>query len=594
MQRSRTQVLYHPFLPDSVFVHETGIIVRSHEIRGEQLFADFNKSALLSEIDSYLMAWTSENRLGLPLPSTVDSSEFMIITPEIVRWEIWPLVFECSRENCLRIYKFRNIREVIQNPRCRYCNGRLRQLRYYSAHACGSIKDMYIPRCSVHGYDHIYFEDTGSFRSSVFRCRACGGSVIRRTAQSPCGCGEFLDSTGRSIMRAYTLRDTRTYYSHSISLINLQSSLFNQLQSHPRRGEICIGSYLGFIDNIADILAEAGYSDTKTARLSRGEWEQKEKMYKSMGLTDGEIAVLKKSLGPREEDLAYIEDLDHSIIELGKSRRFIERILLFEPGQIKMITLNTAEISARKLGQMEVADNIVLAKKRSTQMGIDEISVTWNFPIATAAFGYTRTVKERGEGRIRGFARRDLYNGKTPIFAVSTETEAIILTISANKILKWLAERGTYNNALPGNSSDARLEILRIFAHRNENTILAAEIITLIHSMSHCMLRALEDAQSGFAESSLAEWVVPEALTFSIYANSLKSYTLGALWTLINNNALQWLDASREIAWRCENDPLCYQREPRACERCLFLTFGCEMFNEALDRKFLTEFWSMI
>jgi hypothetical protein len=160
------------------------------------------------------------------------------------------------------------------------------------------------------------------------------------------------------------------------------------------------------------------------------------------------------------------------------------------------------------------------------------------------------------------------------------------------QVLNWLAERGTYAATLPDNAVAARRIVLRLFAERDANPIPANEITTLVHSISHCLLRAFEDGQVGFAETSLAEWFVPETLTFAIYASSLKSFTLGALWTLINNRTLQWLEIARQSAWRCENDPLCHQRHPRACERCLYLTFGCRSRNDNLSRAYLTEFWS--
>ena len=111
-----------------------------------------------------------------------------------------------------------------------------------------------------------------------------------------------------------------------------------------------------------------------------------------------------------------------------------------------------------------------------------------------------------------------------------------------------------------------------------------------MHTLSHLLLRGLDDGQIGFAESSLAEWLVPETLTFAIYANTLKDFTLGSLWTLLNNRALSWLRDVVARSMRCENDPICYQRAPRSCERCAYLTFGCRLFNDTLDRTVLYDF----
>ena len=68
--------------------------------------------------------------------------------------------------------------------------------------------------------------------------------------------------------------------------------------------------------------------------------------------------------------------------------------------------------------------------------------------------------------------------------------------------------------------------------------------------MAHVMLRSLDDGQTGFGESSLAEWVVPEALTFAIYVSGHQSYTLGALWTLLHTRSRARMDRVVASVWR--------------------------------------------
>jgi hypothetical protein len=563
------------------------------QIDGRQLIATINKPVLLEAIDDYLQSWQEGDRLNLPLPSRVEETEFHVITPEVVHWEIWPLVFECRQEGCGRIATFRRLQDIPNPARCWYCRGMLRQLRYYSAHSCGNVQPMYVPRCPVedHGYAHVYFEDTGTFRTALFRCRACGGSVIRRTAFSPCSCGRFPDQNGRSIMRAYTVRDTRTYYPHSLTLINLQSSVFRDLQTHPSRGDIAVASYLGLSENVAEALQEADYGSSNGSRMSAEEWSNRESQLRTMGISEEEIAAIRKSMGPREAGLSAVRSVDPSILELGKSQRLVERAVLLDKSQVQRITLAQAYDDAIDRGQVTAARAIAEAQQRAADLGIEELSVTWTFPVAVATFGYTRSVRERGEGQIRGFARRDAYDGKTPVFAVATETEALLITVSASRVLSWLAETGCYSGEVPSDPRAAREMILEIFARRETVPEPAHRVVTLLHSMSHALLRSLDDGQIGFAEASLAEWIVPQTLTFALYANSLKSYTLGALWTLINNRSLQWLQRATQLVRTCENDPLCHQRRPRACERCLYLTFGCPSFNDDLSREVVGEFW---
>jgi hypothetical protein len=591
MQRSRSQVLFS-YLPHAVFVHESGVIVRSYEIAGEALTSAINKPVLLGEIDRYLAGWTNDNRVEMPSSFVQDQANCLVMMPELVRWEIWPLVFECNREGCKRIHTFTRVSDVTLHPRCRHCGGHLRQLRYFAAHDCGASKEMYVPRCQLHGYDHVYFEDTGSFRTAMFRCRACGGDIVRRTALTPCGCQAFPDDQGRSMMRAYTVRDTHTYYPHYISFINFQSPLFSRLQSHPARGEVAIASYLQLAESISDALRDADHTVGSDQRMTGAEWQIAEARYRKMGLNDGEIEDLRHIRGPRDIGLGALAGLPPAVLEMGASRPLVERAMLFDRGELPRVTLQDATDSARERGQIAAEMSLHDAQTQASKMGIEEVAVSWEFPVAMGAFGYTRAVRGQGEGRIHGFAQRGRYEGKAPVFAVATETEAAIITVSAVAVLRWLTRRRRYAGEPPTDLRSARQEVLEIFARREVDPAPADEVEVMLHSMSHALLRALAEGQIGFGESTLAEWIVPETLTFALYANSLKSYTLGALWTLINNRSLEWLQSSLHGVFRCENDPLCHQREPRACERCLYLTFGCRTFNDRLSRTVLGDFWT--
>jgi hypothetical protein len=328
--------------------------------------------------------------------------------------------------------------------------------------------------------------------------------------------------------------------------------------------------------------------------LSAKEWAQKEAQLKKMGLAAEDIAQLRKATGPIDTGLAALGPVDEALAALGETRSMLERTALFDSSLIKRRTLAQARADAEERGRVAAAAGIDEAQSKASDLGIEEIAITWNFPIATAVFGYTRVLGKRGAGQIRGFGRQNLYDGKTPIFAAKTDTEAILVTVSARRVLEWLIGRGllTQVSGASATSTQAdRRQILEIFACRDSNPAPADAIVLLLHSMAHALLRALDDGQIGFAESSLAEWLAPETLTFAIYASSMKSDTLGALWTLINNRTLMWLEKAHQSIWTCENDPLCHQRPPRACERCLYLSTGCRLFNDQLSRSVLGEFW---
>ena len=345
--------------------------------------------------------------------------------------------------------------------------------------------------------------------------------------------------------------------------------------------------HLGPSNDLKEGLREANRS-VESVRLSPEMWAARERQLREMEWTEEEIDTIRANLAPSETGLTTLAGVEHTVIEVGERRRVIERAALFDTGEVSRLSLDDAKKSLSDREEHAASLAIDMAIDQAQLLGIEDISVTWSFPIALAAFGYTRTIGSPGEGILQGFSHRHgQYEGKYPVFAVATDTEAVMITLNPDRVLNWLAENGIWETS----DEDPKLQLLRVFASEASNPRAAELVKTLVHTMSHTMLRALDDGQVGFSESSLAEWVVPETLTFALYANNFKSVTMGSLWTLLNNRSLQWLDRSASSAMRCDNDPLCHQREEQACERCLYITFGCHEFNQNLDRRILRSFW---
>ena len=84
----------------------------------------------------------------------------------------------------------------------------------------------------------------------------------------------------------------------------------------------------------------------------------------------------------------------------------------------------------------------------------------------------------------------------------------------------------------------------------------------------------------------MAEYLIPELLTFGLYADTHQEFTLGALVSLAEHRLAEWLDAARDGGRYCDWDPQC-GRDDGACMGCLHLSFGCSHFNENLYRAVL-------
>lgn len=589
MLRSKSQILWG-YLPGSVFRHEDRVYGRVVTVDGDKM-SGLNEAVIYDAIAAYLEQWSEENRHDLPLPRDGVVRDYRLVRPDLVRWELFPLILECSRRSCARVRSFRTAADLAKSPTCQQCGGRLQQLRFYNAHNCGQISAIHVPKCSTHGYDDLFFENTGSFTTATWRCHGagCNGGVISRTNMSPCNCNAWPGRDGVVRMRAHTLDDSRPYRAHYIDLINIDSSVFQTYQRHPARSQVAVAHYLNLIQTLQDGMHEV---DTGLGgkRMSAEAWAAKERTYRKMGLDEADLATLRAKNGPVEAGVAALGEISSAVFNVVADRRpFYERAAVYDTSEVPRVTLAHQAARVRNAGDLVKAVSLEAAEALASAMGIEEVAVTWDFPVAKVAFGYTREKHGPDEAAIRGFRHGKQHDGKYPVYALKSRTEALLITLSAKQVLTFLHQRGEID-AVPTDEAGARRNLLEIFAAEETSPVPAQTVRTLVHTLSHLLLRGLDDGQVGFSESSLAEWLVPETLTFAVYANTLKDFTLGSLWTLLNNRALSWLGGVVDLSVHCENDPICYQQEMRACERCVYLTFGCEHFNDDLSREVVYDY----
>jgi hypothetical protein len=310
----------------------------------------------------------------------------------------------------------------------------------------------------------------------------------------------------------------------------------------------------------------------------------------------GEEAIeqIRRMMGPEESGLAALPstDADNARWELlGADRPFVERAAVFDPAQIQRITLDDQCARFAELQDRLAQQTTERAREQARTLGIAEIAVTWEFPVARVAFGYTREEHEPERGVLTGFHNKYHHDGKYPVYVAASDTEALLVTFSARSVLSFLNTKGLTVGTAEDESA-ARRRLLELFTDQDnpEAAHAAATVHTVIHTLGHLLLRSLDDGQVGLAENTLAEWVVTKALTVAIYADNVREFTLGSLWTLLSNRVLSWLESTADSVLSCENDPLCHQSSPRCCERCVYLTFGCQLFNDDLDRGLAAEF----
>lgn len=598
MERSHTQTLYR-YLPGSVFNHDDGFIVKVDHITGPRA-TKINRQVLLEEVAHELELWRPE-QIGIPDPR-VAGDEYVFIFPEEVSWEIYPLTFECTNQACKRVTRWFNQQQVIEvteatgRIQCPACHSKMRQLRYLTAHNCGEMQPLQTKSCSAcndpTGY---YLDDQGSFASSSWRCRSCGNEVgIRFT---PCrACGDRYAAPGKqSFQQGFTARDQRLWYPQTISTINIsESQTYDNLQRHPQRGLAALVSWLGDQEDLSVSLADLERPDGGN-RLSAEVWEEQERGLRQAGVAEQVIEELLRLQGPATTGVpAMAATVSPAVLAAAESRTMVERAGLFDK-KIVSDRVSFAEVAAIATGPAVTWTNHTLNNLRA--LAIADVSVTQKFPVVVASFGFSRCVREPGKSDLKSYAKHNRYESKTPIFAVPADTEALLVTLDARAVLGFLAHEG---EAVPAAGPDERTAKLALYELLAADPAVGGESVAgktrrLVHSVSHALLRALDDGQSGFGESSLAEWIAPDALTSAIYVASYNEFTLGALDTVLRRRLANWLLKAVDDMEHCDNDPMCSHVSPKrphaSCDRCLHLSFGCRTWNADLDRRLLRRFW---
>jgi hypothetical protein len=115
-------------------------------------------------------------------------------------------------------------------------------------------------------------------------------------------------------------------------------------------------------------------------------------------------------------------------------------------------------------------------------------------------------------------------------------------------------------------------------------TPAAAYVEMLVHTMSHVLLDKIE--WSGFASSSIGEYLMPDTLSFVIYANRYAEAKIGGLTTLFEQRLPLWLLDAAQSGRACVYDPLCSE-DGGSCAGCLHREHNCPFFNARLSRAVL-------
>ncbi len=220
--------------------------------------------------------------------------------------------------------------------------------------------------------------------------------------------------------------------------------------------------------------------------------------------------------------------------------------------------------------------------------GIDSIELVDKFPVFIGAFGYTRGDSTPGKTKLVPFKDR---KGDYVVYGDLSETEALLVTLRPSAVASWMVRAG-YALRQFDDEKSARVALLDVgpvpdSGDDDRQATPGCALLTLVHSYAHWFIRRLA-VHSGIERSALCELLVPEHVSFFVYAANRGDFVLGGLQALFETEMDLFLRELVTSDLRCPLDPGCASSKA-ACMACLHLGEpSCGYFNRFLRRTTLT------
>jgi hypothetical protein len=588
--RGQTQVLFR-HLPGAVFEHDDYGLCRVTEVAQSDI--DVNHDALFSAVVDALAMWSSASFAEkFPDPRDMGKrTQYSIGAPREVRFVPYPEVFSCN--GCRRVYRFTDLarRGGALDGKCPACSGRLNRLRYVQAHNCGRLEELFVPQtCAKCGARDIAFYDPGRVKQARWYCAKCKADLQSLRA-APCKCAysqSLPDGSFDRWLRVVPTGDASLFAPHTVAFINFAEDSSGQLRSSPDAARLMLARAWGLLPQpVAKLLQE------RTSAVKDGGNAALADMVKELRKLDPSNALVKKfdedQGKPPGQDV--IDKVGALLVKYAGGeapvprRSLVELTTLLDSTDITSIE-DVASILEGS-GDTDGAAEIREAKdKAATLLGIREVRVINDFPLALCAFGFTRISRDPARSVISPFPLNDA--GKIPVYAMSSETEALWFQLDPVRVVEWLVANDFASGPVPTVEAEAwawlygRVPGLQQAPYEPDyGDETAVAIRTLLHTMSHIFLGRIE--WSGFSPSSVGEYLMPGSLSFILYANRYAEHKIGGLTTLFEQRLGTWLWDAVQSGRECVYDPICTD-DGGSCAGCTHREHNCVSFNRELSR----------
>lgn len=589
--RGQTQVLFR-HLPEAVFEHDDYGLCKVTEVAlGD---ADVNKEALFDSIADALAMWPSEFARKYPDPrDTAKRANYAVGAPREVRFTPYPEVFRCRK--CSRTGRYGDLlrRGATATGQCS-CGGYLQQVRYVQAHNCGRLEELFIPAQKLpcgHGPEHLALYDPGRVKLARWHCAKCQAD-LQALRMTPCQC-EYTQSLGvgrraERFLRIVPTGDPSLYVPHTVAFVNFPEDIQGRLRTAPDALPLMLARAWGLLkEPVGDVIRERlSISKPGEADMAAAAIEELRKLAPNNPLVLE--YDLKKSRPAGQEAIERVAELllKNEAVPSGIPRRWlVEHTTLLDKTSITTTT-DVAEMLRRSGDNAGARDIEAGQHNASGLLGIRDVKVINDFPLALCAYGYTRTARDPARTVIRPFPVNE--RGRIPVYVVASETEALWFQLDPKRVWEWLQENGLVDGIVPTASEEAWARLYADLPGLREAPYEpfykqrgAVAVRTLLHTMSHLFLRRIE--WSGFAPSSVGEYLIPGSLSFILYANRHAETKIGGLTTLFEQRLNTWLWDAVQSGYECVYDPLCTEGGG-SCAGCTHREHNCVFFNRELSR----------
>lgn len=552
--RSLSQVLFS-FLPDQTADVEKGVwrVSRWREPSSVHVADDVIRGELLRAITPWVHTGRDNGmadvlRSGAPI-AVVSPSETG------VEMERFPQIYRCHA--CHRVR-----RDPTESCACGARSWG--QLHFVGYHDCGRLVEPFIPQCHVHNDVAFSFPGTTSARAIRFYCPVCEATVSQGFPFVRCECGN-------GTLKYNVHRAAVVYVPRVAVIVNPPNeTVALQYRSDAAGVRVLEWALDGFERDNA--LQGMPTVETLVAQfVSQGVDEESARAMAEAAAAAAPSQVASSTVPPRELGDDQRAEATSEALRVAYATA---------GGRIRVSDL-AEEADGESKGRFQELYPAAIA-----EAGLSAVELLPNFPVLTAAFGYTRGESNAGASSLRWFRE-----GMQPrLHGYRANTEGLLFRLEPMAVVRWLYDQGLIGE-LPATPREARATIIRECRVPLAGDDVPAEtagsaLLKLVHSLSHLAIRRISSL-AGVDRESIAEYLVPLHGTFVVYAGSRGDFVLGGLQALFESNLEAALHAIRYGEPRCPLDPGC-ESAGGACVACLYLGEpSCRYYNLFLSRRTL-------